>query len=110
MFIETLLDAFADDRFLRLQNYGDRWGIQWKPRPGANVAELFDDTLDRLCETFVAVLEVDCDEWIDGYYERKRLDSAREYARLAKMRANGASQQEILKQEQTALDAGFTGD
>lgn len=57
MFIETLLDAFADDRFVRLQNYGDRWGIQWKPKPDANIAELFDETLDRLCETFVAVLE-----------------------------------------------------
>lgn len=59
MFIETLLDAFADDRFVKLTNYGDRWGIQWKPVRDGNVAEIFDDALDRLCETFVDVLEAD---------------------------------------------------
>lgn len=64
MFVESLIDAFADDRFVSLTNYGDRWGIKWKPHSlsaakveGANVAEVFDDTLERLCETFVAILD-----------------------------------------------------
>lgn len=66
MFLETLLDAFADDRFVSLTNYGDRWGIKWKRKPqtpgapkGENVAEVFDDTLDRLCETFVEILDAE---------------------------------------------------
>lgn len=66
MFLETLIDAFADDRFVALTNYGDRWGIKWKQKPqsatepkDANIAEVFDDTLDRLCETFVEILELE---------------------------------------------------
>lgn len=47
---------------------------------------------------------------IDAYYARKQSDSRREYEILRQMIEQGASQAEIDRQEQKAIDAGNTGD
>lgn len=61
MFLETLIDAFADERFVKLENHGDLWGISWKPHGSKEVYEACDDDLERLCETFIELLESEGD-------------------------------------------------
>jgi hypothetical protein len=53
---------------------------------------------------------VDHGKGIDAYYEGKRQDMKREHEKLTKMIADGASPQEIEKQRERVLDAGYTGD
>ena len=50
------------------------------------------------------------DDDIDRYYEKKREDSKREYAKLKEMIEGGESREKIIRQEEIALDAGYTGD
>jgi hypothetical protein len=47
---------------------------------------------------------------IDAFYERKRQDMKRESEKLAKMIADGASTEEIQKQSDRVVSAGYTGD
>jgi len=47
---------------------------------------------------------------IDKFYEKKRLDSSREYEKLRKMIQEGALPSEIRRQQEIAIDAGNTGD
>lgn len=50
---EEILGALASDRFKALRNYGDRWGIAHVAADGVSIAEIFDDSLDRLLETWI---------------------------------------------------------
>lgn len=55
MTAEEILNALASQYFVCLRNYGDRWGIAHKSFDGESIAEIFDDTLDRLIETWIAL-------------------------------------------------------
>jgi hypothetical protein len=57
---EELLNALASGKFKALRNYGDRWGISHVSFDGESIAEIFDDTLDRLLETWVQLNEDLC--------------------------------------------------
>ena len=53
---------------------------------------------------------VDHGKGIDAYYERKRQDLKVENEKMVKMIADGASREEIQKQIDRVLSAGYTGD
>jgi hypothetical protein len=57
---EELLNALASSKFKALRNYGHRWGISHVSFDGESIAEIFDDTLDRLLETWVQLNEDLC--------------------------------------------------
>ena len=45
-------DLFCNDWFVKLQDYGNRWGIAHKSFDGKTVAEIIDKDLNRLIETW----------------------------------------------------------
>lgn len=57
---EELLNALASSKFKALRNYGDRWGISHVSFDGVSIAEIFDDTLDRLLQAWVLLNEDLC--------------------------------------------------
>ena len=54
---ERLRNLLAHDRLRALTNYGDRWGISHVSFDGESIAEIFDDSFDRLIETWERLLE-----------------------------------------------------
>ena len=49
-------DLFCNDWFLKLEDYGNRWGIAHVSFDGVSTAEIFDADLNRLMETWESLL------------------------------------------------------